>query len=572
MTEENHSTLSAELDDLITQITRLNSQTRALLERSAFTIPTQYFGEFDQLSTTLTHLKNIAAQSEQARENLLALVDIGQAVNSSLKLKEVLQIVMDTIVKLLRAERGFLMLGSSKGKMVIHIARNWEQVSVHASDFAISRTIIKRVLSDKQPVLTTNAQADPRFEGQDSVIAYNLRSILCVPLKVKGKITGVIYADNRVRSGIFSNKEQDLLVAFADQAAVAIENARLFGSLGKSLNEVTEIKNLMDNVFSSMASGVITMDDQGRITLCNNAAQSILGIAKEDLLGKPIEQISTFAGTEFETYIQSVSQNNQYLTGIELETSTPLRKSVTIGLNLAPLKDPRQKAQGIAVVLEDLTEKKRLESQQRLFERMVSPAVIRQLDPEQLQLGGKRTEITTLFVDIRDFTRFSEKHEPEKLVSIVNRYLAEAADAILSYDGTIDKFLGDAVMAWFNAPIPQVDHTLRAVRAALRIQEAVLAVQKTLPVEYHLSFGAGLHIGEAVLGLVGTQKRLEYTALGDSINTAKRIQEHASAGQILMSAETYTQVASQVEATPAGAIQAKGKKFPLIVYELIGLK
>jgi len=207
-----------------------------------------------------------------------------------------------------------------------------------------------------------------------------------------------------------------------------------------------------------------------------------------------------------------------------------------------------------------------------LFERMVSPAVIRQLDPDQIQLGGQRAEITTLFVDIRDFTRFSELHEPEELVSIANRYLSEAAEAILSYNGTIDKFLGDAVMAWFNAPIPQPEHTLQAVKAALRIQDAVRALHKTMPEEYHLSFGAGIHIGEAILGLVGTQKRLDYTAFGDSINTAKRIQEHASACQILMSAETYAQVASKVKASPAGAIQAKGKKHPIVVYELHGLK
>ena len=108
-------------------------------------------------------------------------------------------------------------------------------------------------------------------------MAYNLRSILCVPLKAKGEMIGVIYADNRIRSGIFTQKDLGLLVAFANQAAVAIENARLFDFVLQSLAEVTELKNLMDNVFASMASGVFTADVDERIMMCNQAAATILG-------------------------------------------------------------------------------------------------------------------------------------------------------------------------------------------------------------------------------------------------------------------------------------------------------
>jgi adenylate cyclase len=156
-------------------------------------------------------------------------------------------------------------------------------------------------------------------------------------------------------------------------------------------------------------------------------------------------------------------------------------------------------------------------------------------------------------------------------VTILNRYLAAAAEAVLAQEGTIDKFLGDAIMAWFNAPIPQPDHALRAVKAALGIREAATALRQTLPPEGQLSFGAGIHFGEAVLGLVGTEKRMEYTAIGDSINTAKRIQENAAAGQILISAEAYALVAGKVEARPFEPIIAKGKSQPVEVYEVVGL-
>jgi adenylate cyclase len=142
----------------------------------------------------------------------------------------------------------------------------------------------------------------------------------------------------------------------------------------------------------------------------------------------------------------------------------------------------------------------------------------------------------------------------------------------IKYQGTIDKFLGDAVMAWFNAPIPQEDHILRAVLAALSISQATHKLWEELPEEYQLSFGTGIHQGDAILGLVGVEKRLEFTAIGDSVNTAKRIQENALADQILISAEAYAQVSRQVNARPAGVIQLKGKRNPILVYEVIGLR
>jgi len=188
-----------------------------------------------------------------------------------------------------------------------------------------------------------------------------------------------------------------------------------------------------------------------------------------------------------------------------------------------------------------------------------------------LNLGGSRTEITTLFADIRGFTAFSETTAPETLVGVLNGFLATAAEAILSEEGTIDKFLGDAVMAWFNAPIPQPDHTLRAVRAALAMQQAVLKLHQALPEEFRLYFGVGIHYGEALLGLVGTQRRLEYTAIGDSVNTARRLQENAAEGQILISQQAAERVSGLVELFKVDPIHAEGKEQPIVVYDVVGL-
>jgi len=544
---------------------------RATLVRAQVDLPEGVLEGLRQLSGTLLLLLKTVKEHEQDRRNLRALAEIGQVVNSSLDTKTVLNEVMDTIIRLTGAERAFLMLRNELGEMEINVARNWERVSLESGEIEISRTIIKRVVLQGEAVLTTNAQTDPRFGRQESIVAYNLRSILCIPLKVKGELTGVIYADNRVREGLFTEKERSLLSDFANQAAVALENARLFESVRRTLDEVIELKNLMEDVFASIASGVITADVDGTITLCNPAAEAILATPKKAILGTSLRELLEPLSPDLLQKVIEVEQADQRFIGLEVEPVLGERGEVNLSLNITPLKTADRTTRGVTIVVDDLTEKRRLEAQRRLFERMVSPAVIDQLDPDSLHLGGSRTEITTLFADIRGFTAFSETTDPETLVGVLNGFLATAAEAILSEEGTIDKFLGDAVMAWFNAPIPQPDHTLRAVRAALAMQQAVLKLHQALPEEFRLYFGVGIHYGEALLGLVGTQRRLEYTAIGDSVNTARRLQENAAEGQILISQQAAERVSGLVELVEVDPIHAEGKEQPIVVYDVVGL-
>ena len=545
---------------------------RATLQVTRIALPGESLDVLAHLEDMLYRLSRQAASYEEERNHLLALTDVGQVINSSLELDEVLRIVMDTIVRLTGAERGFLMLRDKEGNMVTRIARNWEQESVHASEFAVSRTIIQNVIDTGKPVLTTNAKEDPRFDSQESIVAYNLRSILCVPLKVKADLIGVLYADNRIRTGIFSESARHLLTAFANQAAVAIDNARLFSSLRQTLSEVTELKNLMDNIFASIASGVITADIANQVTLCNRAAEAILGQTTTEIVGHHLDEVLPSVSGDILPYLASVRRTDKPIVDLEITHTLPERGTLDWRFNLSPLKDADQTIQGVAIVLDDLTERKKLEAQRRLFERMVPPAIIEQLDPDSLQLGGKRADITILFADIRGFTSYSEQQSPEQLVRVLNRYLAAAAEAVLAQEGTLDKFLGDAVMAWFNAPIPQADHTLRAVKAALAIRDSIRKLHVELPPQAHLSFGIGIHYGEAVLGLIGTEKRLEYTAIGDCVNATKRIQENATKNQILISKQAYERVKKQVKAEHYAPLVVKGKSQAVEVYEVVGLK
>jgi len=568
------------MDSIKAKTTSINDQVVAITQQSAKLrnslefkhVPQEAVDELKVLENSLTQVSELLIPFEQRFSHLQALAGIGEVINSTLEVDEVLQIVMDTIVGMMGAERGFLMLRDERGEMVTRIARNWEQESINPKEFAISRTVVQRVLDGEEGVLTTNAREDPRFGGQESIIAFNLRSILCVPLRVKSELIGVIYTDNRIRTGIFSESDRDLLLAFANQAAVAIENARLFSSLKRTLGEVTELKNLMDDVFASIVSGVITADAQDQITLCNRAAASILGRTSAEIVGRPLGEIMSTFAKDIQPHLDSVRKSDQPIVGLEVSYDLPERGSVDWRFNLSPLKDAGQKTQGVAIVLDDMTERKKLEAQRGLLQRMVSPAVLDQIDPNSLQIGGKKVYITILFADIRGFTAYSEQNSPEDLVAVLNRYLAGAADAVLANEGTVDKFLGDAVMAWYNAPLPQPDHTLRAVKSALGIRDAVAALHAEMPPDAHLDFGVGIHYGEAVLGWIGTEKRLEYTAISDSVNTTKRIQENCAKNQILISREAYERVKDEIDAKPFVPLSVKGKTQPLDVYEVLGIK
>ena len=333
MATAKHKTIT--INDQLLAITQRAAQLRGSLDAKRSSDAVEGIKE---LENSLSRISELLIPFEQRFSHLQALGGIGQVINSTLEVDEVLQIVMDTIVRLTEAERGFLMLRDEQGEMTTRIARNWEQESINKSEFAISRTIIEKVIETGEGILTTNAREDPRFGGQESIIAFNLRSILCVPLIVKTNIIGVIYTDNRIRSGIFSESDRDLLVAFANQAAVAIENARLFSSLKRTLEEVTELKNLMDDVFASIVSGVITADVQDQITLCNRAAASILGQTTAEIVGRKLNDVIPTFAVEIQPHMALVRDSDKPILGLELSPDPATTRQRGLALESLSIK------------------------------------------------------------------------------------------------------------------------------------------------------------------------------------------------------------------------------------------
>jgi sigma-B regulation protein RsbU (phosphoserine phosphatase) len=166
--------------------------------------------------------------SQSSSDRLALLYRLSQTFNSSLDLDEVLNLVMDEVVAVTRAERGFVTLREADGSLIFRVARGMDQKTIDDPQFQISRSVVERVAQEGQPILTSDAQRDDRFSTRQSVVILGLRAILCVPLKIKDQVLGVVYVDNRLQTGIFTEADLELLTAIASSAAIAIENARLY--------------------------------------------------------------------------------------------------------------------------------------------------------------------------------------------------------------------------------------------------------------------------------------------------------------------------------------------------------
>lgn len=404
-----------------------------------------------KLEETVDVLQKKMMDLEEVNKRTSTLYEVGKIINSVLELEKLLNLVMDLALQVMNAERGFIMLVNDKtSDLEAKVARNMGLEDFDEGARAISYGIANRVLEEKEPVMTADASTDPRFNMQVSVIMYNIRSVMCVPLKSKEDIIGVIYVDNRVSKGYFSEDDLEFLVAFANQASLAIENAKLYENIREQ--------------------------EQMRLNL------------------------------------------QRYLP-----------------INL----------------------------------------VDEMLFTDTLQLGGKHVKAAILFSDIKGFTSLSENLEPEETVQILNDYFKEMTDEVFVHEGTLDKYMGDGIMAFFGAPISHEDDSLRACKAAVAMMEKLKRLNAKWKKEgkpWYLEMKIGINTGEVVAGNVGSEKRMDYTVIGDAVNLASRLEDSAKGGEILISHSTYTDIEPYVRAKKLKPIAVKGKSEPVQVYLVLDLK
>lgn len=508
------------------------------------------------------------------RDELGTLYDIARALNSSLDLDEVLRMVIDRVIEVVKADRGFLVLRDPETRQLeFKIARDKYARTIDRNEFEfkISRSTVERVISTGEPILTGNARED--IVGSASIVTQGIRSIMCAPLVVRDQCIGAVYVDSLINTTLFGPKHRELMLAFCHQAAIAIDNARLF-------SKVNEDKQYMDNIFSSIANGVITTDSSGIITTFNDAAGVILHLNPATSVGKPYQEVfKSLSQLGLIELLHRATVQHEHGTMVpdSVDCEIPGRGLVNLNFYVTSLRDTQGTPIGMAVVVDDRTELKRSEAEakriRRLFGSYVHPNVVQRLidDPQALKLGGETKEISVVFADIRGYTQLSENTSSQKVMSLLNEYLNIMVKEIWDEGGTLTAFQGDALMAIFNAPLAQTDHALRAVRAAWGMRRAILQYQRDRLQEFPISYGIGVNTGAAVVGNLGSEGHIQnYTAIGDVVNVASRLQSNASDNNILVTHAAFARVRQYVKVNQYPRLEPKNHS-PVDVWLLMGV-
>ncbi len=496
---------------------------------------TQPSEERDRLAQQLLEATK---ELQRQQQELNAVHVIGRLTTSLLDLDVVLDRLAEIAVHLTAADESLLLLRDmDTEELYVQAGKNLGGGLDRGFRMGMDGMGPGRAVRTARPVLVTGEQAQITPGSRSKATLY-------VPLQAPDRVIGLLGLSSHKAEDAFSQRDVFLLSNLVDYAAIAIENARLFESTSRA-------KSLMDNVFWSIASGVIALDENDRISLINRAATQILELPDVEVGDRSAAALSMLDST-VRPLIERVREEGEPQGPVEVDLSLPSGRAVNLRATCSPLRQGTRQSEGVTIVVEDLTKQRRLESRFRLFQRYLSPTVIERLpdDPQELELGGVRQEIACLFADLRGFVSFSMRHPPESLVDTLNQYLGIGAKAVLDQEGTLDKFVGDAVVAFFNAPLAQERYALRAVRAAITIRKETLKLQARLAPENRLSYGIGISVGEAIVGNIGIPQRLDYTAIGPSVNMANRLQAAAKPGQILLTAEVYQQTRDTIRARP----------------------
>jgi adenylate cyclase len=229
-------------------------------------------------------------------------------------------------------------------------------------------------------------------------------------------------------------------------------------------------------------------------------------------------------------------------------------------------------ATGFNRMVDGLKERDKLRT---TFGKYMTAAVLEHLLSGKVALGGESLRVTVLFSDIRGFTTISERMNPQSLVGLLNEYFTEMVNIVMDEGGVVDKYIGDAIMAVFGAPVSKPDDAVNAVRAAVRMRGALRQLNERLASRGipPLKTGIGIHTGDVVAGNIGSERRMEYTVIGDAVNLASRLESNTKelGVDVLISKDTYEVTKSMVDARPVREITVKGRNQPVMTYEVVGL-
>ncbi len=540
-----------------------------------------------QIDSTIVQAR-IYSQLQHHNRELELIYKIDRIRDSTTDSQELLSAIVNAVATALGADLCLMgLVDENSGALELKAVEDRLGVFGQLNKAAIRQAVEESMALQQASVL----------ESAPSLRAQGLEQLLAAPLAIGGERLGLLLLLGSRKS--FTPSDVRLIEAVVSQTDSAVIHARTRRHLQqrhKELETIYKVDRIRDSglEFHAMLNAVLA-------ELCQAIEAEMGFIMLFDRTGQQLElKASTaediFAMTENYSLVEEVANEalrqarmiNRAGLGDKIRSiiCVPLilREEIigifgavngprTVGFDQ---EDERLLSAIASQVDTAIFEDQRTRKIRSTFSRYVSPQVVEMMlaQMEEDYLKGKRATLTVLFSDMRGFTSISERAHPEVLVDVMNQHLGAMTDIILEHGGTLDKYVGDEVMAIFGAPLTMEAHALQAVRTALKMQEAhqeLMARWVELGREA-APIGIGINSGDMIVGNIGCQKRMDYTVIGDNVNLASRLCGAAKGSQILISAATYQLVRHAVEVSELPHIHVKGKAEPVQIYEVLDLK
>jgi len=499
-------------------------------------------------SDLAAQLQETRFQLRQKTFQLESLYESGLNLGASLEIEEIVGEFMLLALAMVDARAGFLLL-REKGQRQLSLAQKTNL------DDAQLDLLLEGPLGEKfKKAMRTGATL--RMDSTELPAALKSEYLVVIPVGDTG-LLGVIDKETRSDYQAFSETDVHLLELASHQAGTALVNARLYRS-------IAEEKNLVQSIFSSIGNGVISTDLKGTIVRINPAIERIFP-AEERLIGRSCAHLFRRYGcTRIATSVRRTLADGQARQVDDEEVS---QENLTLNARINPLRTDQGQAQGLVVALEDLTEHHRMRT---MFKKYASDQVVDQLLKTESQpvLGGEEREVTILFIDLVAFTETLGKIGAAEMVLLLNRCFTKLVDVVFDHQGTVDKFIGDSIMAVFGAPLSYPDDSYRAIESALALRDAMIQFNREHGLELGLKIG--MSQGPVMAGNIGSPRRMEYSVIGASVNLASRLSDKASAGEIWVDPTLYAKLKYDFDFISEGENKFKGIREPIEVFQLLG--
>jgi adenylate cyclase len=514
---------------------------------------------FSQLVLLAQRWSLAIATEAQANSDLRRLLDVNISITSEMQLETLLKKVVEVTSKVIRADRGSLFLHDPrKDELWSVVAEGLDEKQIR---FPAGDGLAGWAFTHGEAVNLPDAYADARFNRDvDAATGYRTQSVLAAPVITRdGRRLGVMQALNRLDGGRFDTADFERLSAFAAQAAVAIDNATLF-------SDVAAERNYNESILASMSSGVLTLDRDARLTKINPAAVRILEVQPDQLAGVDARAWLKVTNPAMLSEVDEVIATGRPKTLLDVDIRTARDNVVSANVSIVPLVVAGAPV-GLLVLIEDITEGKRVQGAMRRF---MTPAVVDQVMSRGDDLMfGAACRASVLFADIRNFTAMAEALQPRETVDMLNEVFTELVEAVAANDGVLDKFMGDAIMAVYGAPISSGQDPHNAVESAVTMMRMVQDLKDRSG--HPIGLGVSIATGEVIAGTIGSPRRMDYTVIGDCVNLAARMQQVSKlyrVGVVICEA-TAAAVADTVALRELDLIRVRGRQQPTRIFQVL---